>query len=151
MTRFVTIATLALLVGCGSPQSTARRVTYGVAVGVAEADRVSALAYTEAAEEALRVSSTLEEYRERMEPYDGLETALRTSKAALLTAESAIDVWDAGGEERWLAAAGCLVAGLSNVVDAMAAAGVPVPVELTDAVTALRGIAEAICSEGTDG
>ena len=135
-----------LVSGCGGAPQVARQVVAGAAIGVNEIDVVSAEAYTEAAQDALEASVTLSEYEEAMYHWNQLEAALRGSHEALLAAEGALDVWDAGGSEEWGCLAGRLLSALAHLVAIVQAIGLEVPEEL-DTVLSLAEAAGAILCE----
>lgn len=139
-----------LLASCASAQDPLRRTLAASAIGLREADAITAEAYTAAAARALQGAEDLGEYREIMRPWDGAEQALRLTRGALLTAEAALDAWEAGGRERWPEVAACALSAVAELVATLDGLGVDAPAELRDAVALFEGIAGGACSRGGD-
>jgi hypothetical protein len=105
---------------------------------------------TEHAEDLLREVSTMLEFREGMAGYDALVVAARSLKSALLTAQAAVNVWIATGDDAgWRSVAGCLATQVGVLFDAAQA------VDMQDRLSSLRTVvqlAEAytdgLCPEG---
>lgn len=142
-------AILGMLGGCGATaRDIARQTVLTAASAVNAVDRVEAVAYREASARALEGSSTLAEYRERMEPHDGLEAGLRGARSAVEAAEAAVDAWAAGEGERWLGMVACVVVGLARLVELLEVAELPIPEQLTAGLGLLGTFAELACDGG---
>lgn len=129
------VLVLALLAGCGaSVRDTARDVVVYAAHAGSTIDRSFAQDYARAAAEALQAAESAAEYRAAMEPWDAVTQALATLRGVLLTAESALDSWEAGGEQRWIPLAGCVLQSLVRLEQTMQVVGLPIPSSLHDAL-----------------
>lgn len=151
MRACVVLATAAVvghcLAGCGGPPAAARRSVEVATVVLLEADRETAERYAVAAAEALDASGSIAEYRERLAPWDALELALRVAQSAVLSASAVVEAWDAGGRDRWAAAAGCMVEALGRVREGLEALGLRVPPELASVIDLVVGVGAAACPD----
>lgn len=144
------LAALALALacpGCGdlTPQEKAQASVSAGAEVVAAFDEHAAERLTEATEAALADASSMEEWRDAARPWKRLTIALRATKSALLTAQAALNVWKATGDDAaFRAVAGCLVAQIELLY--AAARGV----DLNDRLRAL-GPLVGIAGAYTDG
>ena len=144
-------ASLALgALGCGGPPAAARTAV-GIGVdAVVSLDHTFAETYTARAQAALDASSTMAEYSVAMHDYETARDALHVAAASVLSAESALDAWDAGDDagEGFFAAAGCVAVALGHLRDAIIAIGIVPPKELDDALALVVGFGTAVCHVG---
>lgn len=136
-----------LLAGCGGPPTALRQALLVSTEAFAETDRVYAGRYTAEAAHALGAATTLVEYRAAMASWDDGVAALRVAQSALRALDAALDGWDAGGSQRWLALAGCVVEALAHVAAMLETAGLEVPEDLREAVDLFGGLGAAACEE----
>jgi hypothetical protein len=134
--------------GCVTARDTARTIVYGAAEAVDAADAVEAPVYAEAHARALAAATTLDEYFAAMAPHNGIEEALRHAREVIAIARAIVNAWDAGGSERWLAAAGCIADAIGRVVALLEAAGVRVPPEIGGALATVASVGAATCTGG---
>ena len=131
--------------GCGGAPRVGRVVVLAAAEAVVAVDEATAGEHAAAAARALDAASTLPEYRAAMVPWDALTVALGVARSTVRAADAALDAWDAGGSERWLALAGCVAASLVALAEAIEAAGVALPAELAAALSLAASLGAATC------
>lgn len=125
--------------GCGGVPDGLQQGVSVAAQAVSAADREAADRYAEAADRARQEAQTLAEYHARMQTLDGIERALRVARSAVLSAQAAIDAWDAGDDgAQWGLVASCLAGALGNLATAFLAAGIDAPGALADAIGLAR-------------
>lgn len=138
--------------GCGA---SARDIAAASIVATAEAldrvDVVEAEEYVRAHQRALDAATTAAEYVERMGPHRRLEDAMRVARVALVIGRAAVQTWDAGGEGRWLDAAGCIAVAIAEVMRLLEEAGVVLPDEVRDALRVATAIGAPMCTSGGGG
>jgi hypothetical protein len=165
------LAVLALLVavlatGCGGPPREVRVGLEQTAVGLDLADQRLAERIARRGAEAraqirlevaggtirgetpeATVDLGLARFEELLDPETLARAALRTAGLGALSVERVIDAWAAGARTQadFLGAAACAMASLLAVGDALTAAGVELPNELTDAVAFLAPLARGAC------
>ena len=134
---------LFILVGCGGAQAdidTARRAIELTSEAGAAADRVVAYECYRAPEPRAD-----EHASECSTATDALVTARRT----LQTAQEGVDAWQAGeGDGGAVQALSCIAGALGRAQEAMAAAGLPIPGKLGDALRLAARFGRAQCDGG---
>lgn len=135
------------LSGCGGPPKVVQTALDVTAHELVVVDQDMASRYTAAAESALDASTTISEYHHRMERWDRVETAFRTSSVALLAAQRAVDAWD-NSKAGARASLGCLADAIQILADALVGAGVPIPSKLLQ-VLSLGEAFVGHCQEAT--
>lgn len=131
------------------------------AEGVAAADRIVAAGIPEAGEEAVAAVAAAcpppcadwrERYREEMAPWARAVEGLEAAHAALLLAQSGLDVWVATGELPGSWTATCTAAGeaVSALVELLGAVGVEVPAMLAEAGPAVSALCRVAAAEGDE-
>lgn len=147
------------LTACGGPPREAREATEALADAVDRADvlvaarlerrgaEVRADMLSEVARGAITsVEQGLAYLDEHLAPERAAVQALRVAKAALLTAEGALDAWDSSAAgDGLLVPAACVVAALDDVADALDALGVEVPDAITSGATTIARFAGPLC------
>lgn len=124
---------VAICQGCGAtPEQVARGTVNAGGIALNEVDKGAADAYIQAADDALNASLTLEEYTQRMAPWDALVDSLVATETALRVAEDAVDAWDAGGQGEFLVLLGELVSAFNRLLAGLVSLGIDVPQELLD-------------------
>jgi hypothetical protein len=119
---------LVAVAGCSQPAvPTLRSVLEHSARGVNAADGVVADGYEAADEDALRTSTTLDEYLAKMEAWNRAVDALLTAKAALVIAEAALDMWEAGNSGNVSKTFACLSGAVGELLGALEGVGIEVP------------------------
>lgn len=74
--------------------------------------------------------------------------AVRGVRQALLTAEAALDAWDAGASGAgFFASAACILGSVAHLAEVLDTAGVPLPAEMLSAVQLLGGVARGACPD----
>lgn len=154
--RLAVVALLLLAVtgvcGCGDltpPERAQAALTTGADVVVAF-DAEAAERLTAATEEALREASSLAEWQGRTQPWKRLTIALSATKAALLTAQAAVNVWKATGDDAsFRSVAGCLAAQLELLYDAARSVDLNDRLASLDTVVRLAAAyTDGLCPEG---
>lgn len=111
-----------------------KALEYG-AYGIDAADRTFAPAYLALANDAIEKASSEEEYNLLMEGPNSVVYSLESAKAALLSAEAGLDLWEKKGDSRaFLASAKYLFHQLVLLRDGMEKLGVGIPEELNKAI-----------------
>lgn len=129
------LVALLFVLGCGGVPKGARETLAVSARALLVIDGATATRYTDAADRALRQASSLQDYQDRMGPWNGAETAIRGAKEALLLAENALDAWDQTGDgTSFKEAAALLAVSLANVADALREVGIAIPETLQTAL-----------------
>ena len=130
---FVALLTAAaFLPGCGGAPALATGVVNGGSVVLVETDRLVAVEYRRAAQEALEASQSLSEYRVALEPYDDVEAGLRAAAATLDVLSDLIEVWDELAEGEFRAALRLALEAFEGLLAVLRIAGVEPPESLTD-------------------
>lgn len=142
---------LLLTSGCGaSASATARSVVLTSAEAVVATDGPLAASYTAAAGEALQASDTIEEYRERMSPWNEVVRVQRAAITALQAAESAIDTWErVADKSAFTAIIGCAASAVRRLVDLVRQLHVDVPKLVTATSELLAQYLGGNCQETT--
>lgn len=145
MIRAIALGIAVCVIGCGASAADSLRSGLGLAArGVASADQLAAPAYSDAHDQALRESVTMDAYRDRMRAWDSLVTALRAAKFALLGAESVID---AGDESEWFPAGACVALALSRLREVARAVDLRLPATIDQAIDAMEGLGGVVCPD----
>jgi hypothetical protein len=134
--------------GCGGPPPAVRHTIEVAVLTVQATDLETAPLYSRASADAYARSTTVEEYRVALAPWNALERALRVAQSMLLSADTAFRAWGAGGQERWLALAACVVASLSSLRDALRVVDLRVPPDLDSVIDVAGSLAVGLCEGG---
>lgn len=155
--------------GCGGPPREVRVALEQAAVGLDLADEHLTARIVAAGEEAraqvrdevrsgaiagetpeATIAAGLARFEELMAPTTLARTVLRTARSSTLSVERVVDAWAAGSgdEASFIAAAACAAAALVDAANAVTAAGVEVPSELTSAIAFLAPLARGVCPGG---
>ncbi len=155
----VIAAGAAPLTACGGPPREAREAAEGIALAVDRADvlvaarleRRGAEARASMLEQVARgaitsVEEGLAYLDEQLAPERTAVRVLRVARAALLTAEDALDAWDSSAAgDGLLVPAACVVAALEDVAEALDALGVEVPEAITSGAVTIARFAGPLC------
>ncbi len=132
--------------GAPSIADTAQAALNESSHAVVQVDAIAEVGYRRAAERELAAAESMDDYRERIRPWDELARVLETARRVLYAAQSALDaaiLGDAG--ETWLATVPCLLDVMRQLAAAVAAAGVEVPELLREAIALASGFGRMEC------
>ncbi len=131
--------------GCAHAPRAVRTTLAASAHAVLVADGIVADRYERARVVELEAAASLEDYRARMRSLDRAVDALAASASSLRAAEHAVDAWDRGNEGATMGVVACSLSSLVEVADALRAANVEPPADLTRALELARGLATLTC------
>ena len=131
-----------LLLLCACPPGDAhQRALSTAAHALGAIDELAASHYASAHAEALEESESREQYDAEMSPWNRLEDGLRGSRAALLSAQDALDAWRSTSDAAtFRAALPGLLGSLRAVLEHLGEVGLPAPEELTQALALLEAL-----------
>lgn len=116
------------LIACGGALHDARKVVEHGARAGSQADAALASLYVQAHVKAYSNAPTRAEYDQQMALFDDAADAVVALHAALLVAESALDVWEVSGSDAdWQKAVGCVLTSVALAHMALQSAGVKSP------------------------
>lgn len=118
---------------CHGAERATRTALDVVAESVVAADAIVADGYSHAAQRELDASTSLDDYRARMQRWDRAEEALRAIVPALYAAQAGLD---AAGAEGIRPALACVRVSVEQVIASLSAVDVPIPPSLSRAVDA---------------
>lgn len=135
------------LVGCTSSWTidTAQMALTSGAEVVQALDETVAPALTAAVETADQETTTREAFLERLAPWEPVASAMALTRRSFFAAQRGLDAWRAGVDSQWLAAAGCILAGLLELERVLPLVHVTLPSEVSRWVTLFRGYAVGAC------
>ena len=116
------------LFACGGALHDARKVVEHGARAGSQADAAVASLYVQAHVKAYSNAPTREEYDRQMAKFDDAADAVVALHAALIVAESALDIWETSGSDaQWQKAVGCVLTSVAMAHKALESAGVKSP------------------------
>ncbi len=123
-----------LILGCQPPQAAQTALTT-CAHALVAVDDVVAPAYASDHAGALEDSETQEEYDAAMQTWNSVEEGMRVTRQALLSAQDALNAWQASATEAtFRASLPALLGALRGLLDLLMVARVDVPTELHEAL-----------------
>jgi len=140
---------LVFVAGCGASGVTAYREAISTAASAgAEADRLIASRYAAQSAKATRRAKSFDEWQSMMHGLDAAVDSIDALHASLLSAETALDAYEAGNRSEWLRAAACVSASLEDLARTLRYAHVPVPVKIDAAIRAIAPWVSHRCIAG---
>ena len=136
----ITFWAVSTLTACGGGEiSQARRTLYVSAEALHQIDIATARRYQTAAEFELEHATTREQYDRMMRPWNTVETLLRGTHFALVSTETALDLYEQTGRKLpFYQQLGCLAVKFEELLDAYKRATGDVPQALTQTVALLN-------------
>lgn len=139
-----------MLVGCGAtPYGVARTTLTASARILARADREFAEQRVERAQDiAADATSTRDEYRAAMAPFDEILLASMDVRDGMLAAQSSIDAAERGENSEWMMMLGCAALAASQFITIADRRGLQLPPDIRPLAETLIGLGATACSRG---